>query len=404
LPKLRVKSGNGDVAVIGMAGRFPGANTIDELWELLVEGRESTRFFTDEELDQSIPQSVRSASNYVKARGVVDGSDEFDPAFFGLSPRVAELMDPQQRIFLELTWEVLESTGHLPSQYHGMVGVFAGCGNNTYYINNVIPNRHLIDKVGSFLVTTLNEKDYIATRIAYELDLKGPAVSVHSACSTSLLAIAQAVDSIRNGQCNVALAGGVSISSPINSGHLYQEGTMLSADGHCRSFDAEADGTVFSDGAGVVLLKSLEEAEADGDTIYGVIKGVGLNNDGGGKGSFTAPNATGQAGAIAMAIQNAGVSPADISYVEAHGTATVLGDPIEIEGLRMAFGPQDKNQYCAIGSLKSNMGHLVAAAGVAGFIKATLALYYKQIPASLYHTRANPNIDFENSPFYVNTN
>ncbi|MBD1363281.1 amino acid adenylation domain-containing protein [Mucilaginibacter sp. ZT4R22] len=403
LPKLRVKSGNGDVAVIGMAGRFPGANTIDELWQLLADGRESTRFFTDEELDRSIPEAVRYAPNYVKARGVVDGSDEFDPAFFGLSPRIAELMDPQQRIFLELTWEALESTGHLPSQYHGMVGVFAGCGNNTYYINNVIPNRHLIDKVGSFLVTTLNEKDYIATRIAYELDLKGPAVSVHSACSTSLLAIAQAVDSIRNGQCNVALAGGVSISSPINSGHLYQEGTMLSADGHCRSFDAEADGTVFSDGAGVVLLKSLEEAEADDDTIYGVIKGVGLNNDGAGKGSFTAPNATGQAGAIAMAIQNAGVSPADISYVEAHGTATVLGDPIEIEGLRMAFGPQDKNQYCAIGSLKSNMGHLVAAAGVAGFIKATLALYHKQIPASLYHTRPNPNIDFENSPFYVNT-
>lgn len=403
LPKLRVKTGNGDVAVIGMAGRFPGANNVDEFWKLLVEGRETTRFFTDEEIDISIPAAVRYAPNYVKARGVVDGADEFDPMFFGLSPRVAELMDPQQRIFLELSWEALESAGHLPSQYHGLVGVFAGCGNNTYYINNVIPNRHLIDKIGSFLTTTLNEKDYIATRVAYELNLQGPAVSVHSACSTSLLAIAQAVDSIRNGQCNVALAGGASISSPINSGHLYQEGTMLSADGHCRSFDARADGTVFSDGAGVVLLKSLEEAEADGDTIYGVIKGVGLNNDGGGKGSFTAPNATGQAGAIAMAIQNAGVSPSDITYVEAHGTATVLGDPIEIEGLTMAFGPQDKDQYCAIGSLKSNMGHLVAAAGVAGFIKATLALYHKQIPASLHHTTPNPNINFANSPFYVNT-
>ncbi|TFF36330.1 polyketide synthase [Mucilaginibacter psychrotolerans] len=403
LPKTKVKAGNGDIAIIGMAGRFPGANTIDELWTLLKESRETTRFFTDEEIDSSIPPEVRFAPNYVKARGVVENSDEFDAAFFGLSPRIAELMDPQQRIFLELVWEALESTGHLPSQYHGMVGLFAGCGNNTYYINNVIPNRHLIDKVGSFMVSTLNEKDYIATRIAYELDLKGPAVSVHSACSTSLLAIAQAVDSIRAGQCNAALAGGVSISSPINSGHLYQEGTMLSADGHCRSFDAEADGTVFSDGAGVVLLKSLEEAEADGDTIYGIIKGVGLNNDGGGKGSFTAPNAAGQAGAIAMAIRDAGVSAADITYVEAHGTATVLGDPIEIEGLRMAFGPQDANQYCAIGSIKSNMGHLVAAAGVAGFIKATLAMYHHQIPASLHHTRANPNIDFENSPFFVNT-
>lgn len=403
LPKLKVKSGNGDIAVIGMAGRFPGANSIAELWSLLIEGRETTKFFTAEELDASIPPAVRYAPNYVKARGVVDGADEFDPAFFGLSPRVAELMDPQQRVFLELCWEALEGTGHLPSQYHGMVGVYAGCGNNTYYINNVIANRHLIDKVGSFLVTTLNEKDYIANRVSYQLDLQGPAVSVHSACSTSLLAIAQAVDSIRNGQCNVALAGGASISSPINSGHLYQEGTMLSADGHCRSFDAEADGTVFSDGAGVVLLKSLEEAEADGDTIYAVIKGVGLNNDGADKGSFTAPNAAGQAGAIAMAIQNAGVSPADISYVEAHGTATVLGDPIEIEGLSMAFGPQDKKQYCAIGSLKSNMGHLVAAAGVAGFIKTTLALYHQQIPASLYHTKPNPNINFEDSPFFVNT-
>lgn len=403
LPKLRVKTGNGDVAVIGMAGRFPGADNVDQLWKILVEGRETTRFFTDQELDPSIPAEVRYAPNYVKARGVVKGADEFDPAFFGLSPRVAELMDPQQRIFLELSWEALESAGHLPSQYSGSVGVFAGTGNNTYYINNVIPNRHLIDKVGSFLVTTLNEKDYIATRVGYELDLKGPAVSVHSACSTSLLAIAQAVDSIRNGQCNVALAGGASISSPINSGHLYQQGTMLSADGHCRSFDAEADGTVFSDGAGVVLLKSLEEAEADGDTIYAVIKGVGLNNDGAEKGSFTAPNATGQAGAIAMAIQNAGVSPADISYVEAHGTATVLGDPIEIEGLSMAFGPQEKKQYCAIGSLKSNMGHLVAAAGVAGFIKTVLALHNKKIPASLYHSKPNPNINFENSPFFVNT-
>ncbi len=403
LPKLRVKTGNGNIAVIGMTGRFPGADNVEQLWKILVEGRETTRFFTDQELDPSISADVRYAPNYVKARGVVKGADEFDAAFFGLSPRVAELMDPQQRVFLELCWEALESAGHLPSQYSGSVGVFAGTGNNTYYINNVIPNRHLIDKVGSFLVTTLNEKDYIATRVGYELDLKGPAVSVHSACSTSLLAIAQAVDSIRNGQCNVALAGGASISSPIISGHLYQQGTMLSADGHCRSFDAEADGTVFSDGAGVVLLKSLEEAEADGDTIYAAIKGVGLNNDGAEKGSFTAPNATGQAGAIAMAIQNAGVDPADISYVEAHGTATVLGDPIEIEGLKMAFGPQDKKQYCAIGSLKSNMGHLVAAAGVAGFIKTVLALYNKKIPASLYHSKPNPNIDFENSPFFVNT-
>lgn len=402
LPKSTVKADSGDIAVIGMAGRFPGANTIDELWQVLTEGRETTKFFTDAEIDPFIPPNVKYAPNYVKARGVIDKADEFDPMFFGLNPKAAELMDPQQRIFLEIAWEALESTGHLPSQYNGSVGVFAGTGVNTYFINNVIPNQDLISNVGVLIVTTLNEKDYVSSRTAYELNLTGPAVSVHSACSTSLLAIAEAVASLRNGQCNVALAGGASITSPINSGHLYQEGTMLSADGHCRSFDADADGTVFSDGAGVVLLKRLEEAIHDGDTVYSVIKGVGVNNDGGDKGSFTAPNASGQAGAIAMAIQNAGVSPADISYVETHGTATKLGDPIEIEGLTIAFGPQVKNQYCAIGSIKSNMGHLTAAAGVAGFIKTTLALYNKQIPASLFYERPNPNIDFEGSPFYVN--
>jgi len=394
---------NNDIAVIGMAARFPGADTIAELWKVLVEGRETTSFFSEEELDSSIPLAVRNAPNYVKARGVVDNADSFDAAFFGINPKVAELMDPQHRVFLELAWEALETTGHLPGKYDGTVGVFAGVGNNTYYTNNIISNTDKIENVGRFLVATVNEKDYIATRTAYELNLTGPAVSVHSACSTSLLAIAQAADSIRNGQCDVALAGGASVNSPIKIGHLYQQGTMLSADGHCRSFDADADGTVFSDGAGIVVLKSLQDAERDGDTIYAVLKGVGLNNDGGGKGSFTAPSATGQAGAIAMAIADAGVDPATITYVEAHGTATSLGDPIEIEGLNLAFGAQDKKQYCAIGSIKSNMGHMVAAAGVAGFIKTTLALHHKQLPASLYYTKPNPNIDFADSPFYVNT-
>jgi amino acid adenylation domain-containing protein len=401
--KPKKDKSNNDIAVIGMAARFPGADNIYELWKVLAEGRETISFFTDEELDQTIPSAIRNAPNYVKARGIVEGAESFDAAFFGISPKVAELMDPQHRVFLELAWEALETSGHLPAKYSGSVGVFAGTGNNTYYTNNVLSNTEKIENVGSFLVSTINEKDYIATRTAYELNLNGPAVSVHAACSTSLLAIAQAADSIRNGQCNVALAGGASINSPIKSGHLYQQGTMLSADGHCRSFDAENDGTVFSDGAGVVVLKSLEEAERDGDTIYAVLKGVGLNNDGGGKGSFTAPSATGQAGAISMAISDADIDPSTITYVEAHGTATSLGDPIEIEGLNLAFGKQDKNQYCAIGSIKSNMGHLVAAAGVAGFIKTTLALFHKQIPATLHFTKANPNIHFEDSPFFVNT-
>lgn len=396
-------SPDADVAIIGMAGRFPGASTIDALWELLKEGRETTRFFTDSELDSSIPASLKNDPLYVKARGVIDQVDQFDASFFGLSPNVAQLMDPQQRVFLEIAWEALEQTGYLPQQYAGRVGVFAGCGNNTYYQNNIPGHKDLIDQVGAFQVMTLNEKDYIASRTAYQLNLKGPAVSVYSACSTSLLAIAQAVQSIRSGQCEVALAGGASITTPVNSGHLYQEGAMLSQDGHCRSFDADARGTVFSDGAGVVLLKSREAAERDGDMIYAVIKGVGVNNDGGSKGSFTAPSADGQAGAIAMAIDDARLDPATIGYVEAHGTATPLGDPIEMDGLIQAFGEQPINQYCAIGSLKSNMGHLTQAAGVAGLIKTTLALHHRQIPPSINFSTPNPAIDFANSPFFVNT-
>ena len=392
-----------DIAVIGMAGRFPGAATLEELWVLLKEGRETTRFFTDDELDPSLPDTLKNDPLYVKARGVIDSPDQFDAHFFGLSPNVARLMDPQQRVFLEISWEILEQTGHLPPHYTGKVGVFAGCGNNTYYQKNIPGHTDLIEQVGAFQVMTLNEKDYIASRTAYQLNLTGPAVSVYAACSTSLLAITQAVQSIRSGQCEVALAGGASITTPINSGHLYQEGAMLSRDGHCRSFDADAQGTVFSDGAGVVLLKSRWAAERDGDTIYAVIKGVGVNNDGGGKGSFTAPNATGQAGAIAFAIADARIDPATISYVEAHGTATPLGDPIEIEGLTQAFGEQTQTQFCAIGSIKSNMGHLTQAAGVAGLIKTVLALYHKQLPPSINFDTPNPVIDFASSPFYVNT-
>ena len=392
-----------DVAVIGMAGRFPGANTIAKLWKVLKAGRETTRFFDSDELDASISDVTKSDASYVKARGIIEGIHEFDAAFFGLTPKLAEVMDPQQRIFLEIAWEVLEETGYLPQRYPGRIGVYAGCGNNTYYLNNVLPNRAVVDQIGAFQAMTVNEKDYIASRTAYQLDLKGPAVSVYSACSTSLLAISQAVESIRKNQCDLALAGGASVTAPVNSGHLYQEGAMFSRDGHTRSFDAEGTGTVFSDGAGVVLLKNLEVAQRDGDRIYAVIKGVGVNNDGGGKGSFTAPSAEGQAAAIRMAIDEARIDPATIGYLEAHGTATPLGDPIELEGLMMAFGPQQRNQYCPIGSIKSNMGHLTQAAGVAGFIKATLALYYKQIPPSLGFERPNPNIDFANSPFFVPT-
>ncbi|WP_280640612.1 aminotransferase class III-fold pyridoxal phosphate-dependent enzyme [Hymenobacter volaticus] len=385
-----------------MAGRFPGADTIAELWQLLKEGRETTRFFTADELDASIPAQLKNDPLYVKARGVINQADQFDASFFNLNPKLAELMDPQQRVFLEIAWEALEQAGYLPQYYKESIGVFAGSGNNTYYQHNVQANRDLVDQVGGFQVMTANEKDYIASRTAYQLNLKGPAVSVYSACSTSLLAIAQAVQSLRSGQCTVALAGGASVTSPMFSGHLYEEGAMLSPDGHCRPFDVAAQGTVFSDGAGVVLLKRLAAARQDGDTVYAVIKGVGINNDGSNKGSFTAPSAEGQAAAITMALEDARVEPSTISYVEAHGTGTPIGDPIEIEGLTLAFGEQALKQHCALGSIKSNMGHLTTAAGVAGLIKATLALHYKQLPPSLGFEAPNPHIDFSNSPFFVN--
>lgn len=391
-----------DIAIIGMAGRFPGANSIEDLWDVLINNKETTSFFAPEEIDPFVPNSLKNDTAYVRARGIIDQADQFDPVFFGINQKLAELMDPQQRVFLEIAQEVLEKSGHLKDRQGYKIGVFAGSGSNTYYENNVLPNTDLIENQGKLQVLTVNEKDYIATRTAYHINLNGPAVSVNSACSTSLLAVVEAVNSLRSGQCDAALAGGSSVTVPVNSGHVYQEGSMLSADGHCKPFDDAATGTVFSDGAGVVLLKRLADAEEQGDFIYGVIRGVGVNNDGAGKGSFTAPSSASQADAIAMAISDAKVDPAEISYIEAHGTGTPLGDPIEFEGLVAAFGPQSSHQYCAIGSVKSNFGHLTQAAGVTGLIKTCLALHHQQIPASLGYQTPNRNINFKESPFYVN--
>ena len=401
-PKKELNT-NADIAVVGLSGRFPGANTIEELWGILKNGTETVTFFDDEKIDPNVPGELKNDPLYVKARGIIENADMFDPSFFGINTKLAELMDPQQRVFLEIAWETLEKTGHLPNNYKQKIGVFAGFGTNTYYENNVLCHVDKIEAQGKMQVLSVNEKDYAASRTAYHLNLKGPAVSVNSACSTSLLAITQAVNSLRAHQCDIALAGGASITSPINSGHLYQEGSMLSADGHCKPFDDQSTGTVFSDGAGVVLLKRLLDAKQDGDIIFAVIKGVGINNDGFGKGSFTAPSSEGQSDAIGGAIEDAGIEASQITYVEAHGTGTPIGDPIEFEGLVDAFGPQAETQYCAIGSVKSNFGHLTQAAGVAGFIKTCLALYHKKIPASIGHNSPNRNIDFKNSPFYVNT-
>ena len=402
-PDTPIRDTQKDVAVVGMAGRFPGAESIEALWDILREGKETISFFKKEDLDDSIPSSLKNDTSYVSARGVIPTANTFDAAFFGLNPKLAEAMDPQLRLFLEIAWEALEQSMHLPKHFKGSIGVYAGTGTNTYFKNNVLPNTSVLEQVGILQANTVNDKDYVASRTAYHLNLKGPAVSVHTACSTSLVAIAEAVEAIRNGKCDVALAGGASVTAPINSGHLYQEGAMLSPDGHCRSFDANAKGTVFSDGAGVLLLKRLSDAQRDNDHIYGVIKGVGVNNDGGDKGSFTAPSIEGQSNAIKSALEDAKVAPATITYLEAHGTATPLGDPIEIEGLHTAFGKQNTKHYCAIGSIKSNMGHLTAAAGVTGVIKTMLALKNKQIPASLGFEKLNPVINLDESPFYVNT-
>jgi acyl transferase domain-containing protein len=307
-------------------------------------------------------------------------ADKFDAAFFGVNPRVAALMDPQQRVFLETAWAALEDAGHDPAQFAGLIGVYAGIGNNTYFTRNVIGHPELIEQVGDFQVMTANEKDYIATRLAFEFDLRGPALSIHTACSTSLVAIAQAVKALREGDCDMAIAGGIAITVPINSGITYNEGGMYSPDGSTRPFDAEGPGTSFSDGVGIIVLKRLEDALKDHDTIHALIRGAALNNDGSDKASFTAPSVRGQAEVIAMAQADAGVTPAQISYVKRTVPRPRSGDPIEVEALTLAFGGEANGQHCAIGSIKSNIGHLTAAAGVAGVIKTALALREEKIP------------------------
>ncbi|MCB0787500.1 MAG: amino acid adenylation domain-containing protein, partial [Flavobacteriales bacterium] len=392
---------HGDIAIIGMSGRFPGAATVEELWKNLLHKRNSITSWSPEEIDPSVPEELRNDPDYVKARGVMNDADKFDHTFFGVNPKVAALMDPQQRVFLETAWAALEDAAYDPAQFAGLIGVYAGIGNNTYFTRNVLGHPELIEQVGEFQVMTGNEKDYVATRLAFEFDLRGPALSIHTACSTSLVAIAQATKALRDGDCDMALAGGVAITSPINSGIVYNEGGMYSPDGSTRTFDAEGKGTSFSDGVGIIVLKRLDDAVRDKDHIYAVVKGAALNNDGGDKASFTAPSVRGQAEVIAMAQADAGVTPDQVSYVEAHGTATPLGDPIEVEALTLAFGGQKNGQHCAIGSIKSNIGHLTAAAGAAGVIKTALALQREHIPASIGFEKPNPAIDFANSPFRV---
>ncbi|MFM7424195.1 MAG: beta-ketoacyl synthase N-terminal-like domain-containing protein, partial [Elainella sp.] len=408
--------GQADVAVIGMACRFPGANSIGQFWENLCGGVESVRFFSEAEiLASGVDAELLNRPEYVRASPILDCEiAEFDAELFGYSPKEASLLDPQQRLLLECAWETLEDAGYNPFEYDGAIGLYAGASMNTYLLNHVYPNRHQLDpqdslnvvtlsSLGGFQMTTANDKDYLTTRVSYKLNLTGPSVNVQTACSTSLVAIHLARQSLLNGECDMVLAGGVSVHTPQKVGHLYQDGMILSPDGHCRAFDAEAGGTIFGSGAGLVVLKRLDRAVADGDRIYAVIRGSAIGNDGGEKVGYFAPKASGQAVVTAEAMRTAGIEPETIGYVEAHGTGTALGDPIEIAGLTQAFRlGTGRRQFCAIGSVKTNVGHLNIASGVVGFIKAALCLYHKQIPPSLHFNRPNPQIDFARSPFYVN--
>ncbi len=396
-----MNSASEGIAIVGMAGRFPGAANIGEFWGNLLAGRESIKRFARSELSSSIPEELRNHPRYVPARGVIDDADRFDAAFFGIPAREALLMDPQQRVFLELCWNTLEHAGVDPQRFPGSIGVYAGTSNNNY--RKLVESRlDLVRAAGEFAAMLANEKDYVATRVAHRLDLHGPALSIHTACSTSLVAIAQAWYALMSWQCDLALAGGINIVVPQESGYLPVEGAMESEDGHCRPFDAAANGTVFSSGGAVVALKRLTDAIEAGDTIWAVIRGVAVNNDGGDKASFSAPSVRGQAAVIRQALATAGVDSRSIGYVEAHGTGTPLGDPIEVEALTRAFREDTtETQFCWLGSAKSNFGHLVAASGVVGLIKTALALHHGRIPPTLHFRSPNPEIDFAASPFKV---
>ena len=400
---------SGQYAIVGMAARMPGADDLNQYWDNLVNGRESISFFSKDELDSTLDPRDTNDPNYVAARGIIADADHFDARFFRTPPRNAELTCPQQRIMLELSWTALEDAGIIPDKSDQTIGVWAGTYNTSYLTKNLLTNPELVRQAGEFQVGTFNEKDYIATRVAHALNLTGPAINVNTACSTSLVALIEACKSIDAGHCDVAIAGGVSVTFPQNSGHLHQTGSIYTPDGHCRPFDAAGAGTLFSDGAGVVVVRRLEDAVAAGDRIYAVVKGFGINNDGGDKASFSAPSIAGQASAVAMAQAMANVDPKSIGYIEAHGTATPIGDPIEVSALRRVFESAQTDdgakpatkQYCAIGSVKGNIGHTVAAAGVAGLIKVAMALHDEQIPATLHYESPNPQLDIENSPFYV---
>jgi len=391
-----------EIAIIGMTGQFPGADNIREFWDNLKKGAESVSFLTDEELkEEGARESYIRSPSYVRANAYIRNKEYFDAAFFGYLPAEAKLMDPQIRLFHENCWNVLEDAGYGVLQDTDKVGLFAGgTSNNNWENYSILANQENI--VDDYAASQLRDITFLCARVSYLLNLQGPSLFINTACSTSLVAVQRACMSLLTRECNMAIAGGVSVNNYSRRGYLYREGMISSKDGHCRPFDADATGTVGGEGVGVVLLKRLADAIKDRDHIYAVIKGSAINNDGDQKMSFTAPGIEGQYRAIVKAIQMAHVEPESISYVEAHGTGTRLGDPVEVEALNRAFGRTGK-KFCALGSVKSNIGHLDAAAGIAGLIKTVLSLYHRQLAPSLHFKEANPRIDFAGGPFYVNT-
>lgn len=397
------------IAIIGMAGRFPGARTVGEFWRNQLEGVESISHFRVEDLEVPNAEGLAADPNYVKSRSILEEVDLFDAEFFGILPREAVLMDPQQRLFLECCWQCFEDAAYDPSNCGEAVGVYAGTSMPTYFLSQVCAQPNFVAKftggyqVSNYLEMLGNSADFLSTRISYKLNLRGPSFTMQSGCSTSLVAVTQACQALLTYQADMALAGGASITFPQKRGSLYQEGGMTSPDGHCRTFDADARGTVFGSGVAVVMLKRLEDAVRDGDQIYAVISGFAANNDGSAKVGYTAPSIEGQSRCISLAYETADIDPASLGYIEAHGTGTPLGDPIELAALTKVFRTRTANtNFCTIGAAKTNVGHLDVAAGVTGLIHASLIVGKGIFPPTLHFKKPNPNFDFENSPFRVN--
>ena len=399
------KSSGKDIAIIGMAGRFSGVNNTGDFWNAISEGKEKITYYSKEELlKKGVEKSLLENKDYVLANGNLETADQFDSAFFGITPREADFMDPQHRVFLESCYEALENAGYTSEKYSGEIGVFAGCGMNNYLMKNLLQHPESLRSLGEFQTIINNNSDYLTTRISYKLNLTGPSINIQSACSTSLVAVHLACQNLLSHNCDIALAGGVFIQIPHAEGYMFEPGGIFSPDGHCRPFDSESDGTLFGEGSGVVVLKRLDDAIKDHDTISAVIKGSAINNDGSGKVGYMAPSVKGQVAVVRKAITEAGVSPDTISYIETHGTGTRLGDPIEVNALSQVFkNSSEGRNYCALGSVKSNIGHLDAAAGVAGVIKVALMLKNRKLPPLVNYKKPNPELPLTDTPFYFNT-